>query len=210
MVRPPVVSPGLPVLATRSNLATSPTFTQPYYLNPNVSQRLQLTDRQLAQLREANARFQAHYQNEPGRLANLTPADRQRVLRELEYNYNADNLQAALTVFNRGQASRYRQLELQNRGLGAFTDPTVRRQLNLSSSQAYQLRTLDERTQRVRQDIDRAAQGNRVEANRRYEALQRDTEHRVNSILNANQRKTWQEMTGERFVAPANSGGSGR
>jgi hypothetical protein len=205
-----VVSPGSPVLATRSNPATPPTFTQPYYLNPSVSQQLKLTDRQLAQLREANARFQAHYQNELGRFANLSPTDRQRVLRELEHNYNADNLQAAVTVFTREQASRYRQLELQNRGLGAFTDPPVRRQLNLSSSQVDQLRALDERTQRARQEIDRAAQGNRVEANRRYEVLQRDTENRVNSILNANQRKALQEMIGERFVPPTNSGLSRR
>ncbi len=179
-----------------------PTFAPPLYLNPSVSQQLKLTDRQLAQLREANTRFQAHYQNELGRLANMSPADQQKVLKELQYNYNADVLQSTLAVFTRPQAIRYRQLELQNRGLAAFNDPTVKRQLNLSPGQVDRLRALDERTNRALREIDRATQGNRAEANRRYDTLQRETENRVNSILNANQRKTWQDMTGERFVLP--------
>ena len=89
---------------------------------------------------------------------------------------------------------------MQNRGPAAFSDAAVQRQLNLTRDQRDRLRTIDGQTNRSLRELARNTQGNRTEANRRYEAIQRETENQINSVLSPTQRRAWQEMTGERFT----------
>lgn len=177
-------------------------FGPPLYQNPNVSRSLNLSNDQLSRLRDTTTQLQAQYRNQALQLVNLPPAERTARMQELERNYTNDLTKHVDRVLTPEQRTRYRQLELQSRGPGVFADIAVQRQLNLTRDQRERLRAIDEQTNRALRELARTAQGNRTEANRRYEALLRDTDNQINSVLSPDQRRAWQEMVGERFTFP--------
>lgn len=112
------------------------------------------------------------------------------------------NMQQAQPGFTPEQMGRYRQMGLQSRGAGVFADIAVQRQLNLTRDQRDSLRAIDEQTSQALREMARNTQGNRVAASRRYEAILRDTDNQINSVLSPDQRRAWQEMIGGRSTSP--------
>ncbi len=176
-------------------------FGTPLFQNPNVSQALNLTPQQLAQLNEANRRLQAQFQRESGNVGRFSDPERNRRRQELMQAYNAELMQSAGTIMNPQQLSRYQQLELQNRGFDAFADVEVRRRLSLAEAQLQALQDLNQRSNQELQAILQSGR-NQEEALRRYDAWRWQTWNQRNAILNEIQRQTWSQMIGQPFNFP--------
>jgi len=111
---------------------------------------------------------------------------------------------------NDQQMSRYRQLDLQNRGFNAFMDSDVQKRLNLTPEQMRGIRDATEWSQQQMQDINRAGARDRDEGSRMYQTYQREFQQRLNKILNQDQQKTWRGMTGEPYQFRPSFGTTGR
>jgi len=179
---------------------TTGTLTFGPLQSTDVRRSLNITDEQWNRINQSNTQLQTQFRDDLSRLNALTPAERATRWQEIQGRYNTQFLRSAGDVLNPEQMNRLRQLDLQYQGVGAFGSADVQRRLNLTADQQRQLRDIE---QQYRRDLDAIRTGsstNREDAMRRWNDLQRQMQGRTNAILNAEQRQTWTQMTGQPFT----------
>src|SRR5262249_15197922 len=174
-------------------------FGTPLHQNPDIRKSLNLTDQQIQRLNEANQRWQTQIQDELGRVEKLDERQRTARMQELQQNYWTDPMKSAATILSEPQATRYRQLGLQSRGLEAFSDPDVQKGLSLNDDQRQQLQAASARYTQMMRDIDLAAKTDRNDAVKMWDEAQRIRHDQVQSILDGSQRRPWAGMIGEPY-----------
>jgi hypothetical protein len=130
----------------------------------------------------------------------LREAERAQRLAELSRSFNAEFMRSAGDILNEQQMLRFNQLNLQQQGLGAFTDPQLQKQLLLTEQQLLQLRKAGDVFDRDLQGILRDAAA--ADAQRRFDALMRLRSEQINSVLNQQQQQSFQRMIGQPFTFP--------
>lgn len=100
-------------------------------------------------------------------------------------------------VLSDKQLKRFKQIELQQRGLSAFADPAVQDKLNLSGSQKDTVKTILEDAAKEMRDL-RGGGFDRT-AFEKIAGIRKETLEKVTGVLSAEQKSTWREMTGDAF-----------
>jgi hypothetical protein len=198
--------------ASQGQVTQTYPYTMPLYRNPDVARDLSLTPAQVDRLNRETGRLQTRYRADWDQLS-----DRERAARrqDLAGRYNADWLRSAGTILNEQQVDRYRQLELQSRGLDAYTDPAVQRRLTLTDAQIRQLAELRDQRATEARNIHPTDRLRTDDSLRRWRDFEVETENRINRILTENQLRRWRDMTGRPFNFPPSGptpapGGTGR
>jgi hypothetical protein len=176
-----------------------PGINNPLFRNPEVSRALNINQNQLQQLNQANQQLQDRFRNDFSRLPDNEAARAMR-MQELTRNFNNEFARSAGTILSADQLNRYRQIELQSQGLGAFGDPQVQRSLNLNSPQRDHLQNLQQQYQRQFDDIRQLAQDNPQAAEQRFNRLRSQMATQINGILTPEQQRAWSQMTGDPFM----------
>lgn len=130
-----------------------------------------------------------------------------QVKKELEItDEQMEKLPAALSkalkeVLDDKQHKRLRQIQLQLQGVRAYTDAEVQQQLKMTAEQKENIKTLLEEQAREQAEIFKEAKGagGFQGIQEKIQGLQKDTNTKVNSVLTADQRKAFRQMTGEEF-----------
>jgi len=185
-----------------AQVTPSSPYTTPLYRNPDVARNLDLTRDQIDRLNQATDRLQGRYRDQFDRVNRLDERARDARRQELLRNYSGDWTRSAGDIFNERQMSRYRQLELQSRGLDAFRDPDVRRRLNLTDEQYRKLSDLGTRVDEERQNIPATERLQTRDTLRNWRDFMGRTQRSMNDILTDEQRRAWREMTGDPFDFP--------
>jgi len=189
--------------------AVAPITFAPLYQNGDVRRALNFTDQQMRLLNDANQRLMNSYQQDLSALNTVTPTERAARQAELQRLYDQRFMQSARLVLQPQQLDRYQQIVLQQRGLGAFTDPAVQQRLGLTQQQIANLVNL---SNQYEQNVQSAvanpqAANNAAELRDRQalqlrdrQALQSKYQSQLSTILNPAQIQTWQSMTGAPFT----------
>lgn len=108
-------------------------------------------------------------------------------------------------LLNADQQKRYRQLQLQQRGVSAVADKPVADALKLSDEQKSKVQALlDTQRQEMRTLFEGArGPGNFQELRPKMEVLRKQTDEKITALLTADQQKQWKEMLGAPFTFPA-------
>ena len=179
-------------------LGTQNHFGVPLYQNADVRRSLNLTDAQLRQLSSNSPQYLQQLQNQLGRLASLSESERTAALQNLQAGSQQEFWRSATSVFTPEQTQRYRQLEYQYQGPGAFSNPEVRSRLNLTNDQTQRLQELhDQNTHWMQMFL--APGGAGQDASARYSDYRQQLNEKTNAILNPDQRQTWQGMIGDPY-----------
>jgi hypothetical protein len=194
----PMLSGQNPIGQTAPALGTQNHFGVPLYQSADVRRSLNLTDAQIAQLSNSNPQLQQQLPNQLSRVASLPASERAAELQKLQAGGQQEFWRSATSVFTPEQVKRYRQLEFQYQGPGAFSNPEVRSRLNLSTDQAQRLQELHEQNTHWMQ-MFLAPGGSGQDAATRYSDYRRQLSEKTNAILNPDQRRVWQEMTGDPY-----------
>jgi hypothetical protein len=89
---------------------------------------------------------------------------------------------------------RFNQLNLQHQGIGAFSDPQIAQQLNLTAQQRQQMRAL---AGEWRQQLRQLQAGRRTNlTTQQFNALQSQFLGRVNTVLTPEQQQQWAQLIG--------------
>jgi len=187
-------------------------YTPPLYYNQDVARALNLTPEQINRLNQETGRLQTSYRTDWDR---LNERDRAARRDELLRRYNTDWMRSAGSILNEQQANRYRQLDLQNRGLDALSEAEVQRRLNLTDAQQRQLRELRDRTETERRNLPSTDRLRSDDGLRRWRDFQDQTRSRMNRILTEEQQRSWRDLTGTPYNFPPSGptpapGGTGR
>ena len=111
---------------------------------------------------------------------------------------------ALAEVLTEKQAKRLRQIELQQRGVSAFTDKMVSTELKLTDDQTMALKT-------IATDSAKEMRGGGFGAGGRekIEAARKEAMEKAQDVLSADQKKMWVVMTGDPFKLEMPAAGGG-
>jgi hypothetical protein len=116
------------------------------------------------------------------------------------------------------QTKRLKQLEIQFAGLRAFAEADVQKELKLTDKQKDEIKEISESATKDSQELMATARsgGGRPdpaklqEVGKKVQAVQKEAQDKVAGLLTDAQKKTWAEMTGEKFDKFERFGQGGR
>lgn len=122
-------------------------------------------------------------------------------------------LKALADVLNPEQMKRLKQIDLQVKGYKALNDSKVQTALKMTSEQKDNIKTIIDDSDREMREIMKEAQGGGggfQEIREKMTTLRKEAQTKALGVLNADQKREWQEMTGEEFKLDFGPGGGFR
>ena len=98
------------------------------------------------------------------------------------------------------QFTRLTQIELQQRGAAALTDPQIAKKLSVTDEQAGKVKTMMADMNAEAREIQQSAGDDRQAAMQKVQALRTETNAKVMALMSDDQQKAWKEMTGEPYT----------
>lgn len=177
----------------------------PWFSNPTIRQQLQLNDDQFNQLNKGYTQSWSRY-NQGLTGLDKTLADEQRIQRnqDLTGAFYKDFSKSTDGVFTDKTArQRYNQLDLQYRGYGAFSDPAIQQQLNLTDEQRQKFNKYHNEWNHQMHAWQRDFANDRDGVTSKFSDARKEWQNRINSTLTPEQRTMWNDMRGKPFDFPA-------
>jgi hypothetical protein len=167
--------------------------------NPDVQKELKLSDEQVTKTKDVLQNVSATFKEKFAALKDTPQEDRQAKMQEIMKAMSAENDKVLKDVLNADQQKRLKQLELQQRGADAFTDPEVEKALSMTAEQKEKIKTLNEDSRKEMREIFQNAAGNFQEAMTKIQTLRKETLEKTTATLTDAQKTKWKEMTGAPF-----------
>jgi hypothetical protein len=117
---------------------------------------------------------------------------------ELSKNVESEVRKAIGAGLEKGQLKRFHQIELQFQGIRALQNTEVVAALRLTDEQKDRAKALNQELNSKLQDLLPTGR-DQAEAFQAQQKLRREAADRIPSILTPDQRKTWEELTGNPF-----------
>lgn len=115
---------------------------------------------------------------------------------------------ALADVLDAKQQKRLREIELQQKGTNALADASVQKDLKLSEDQTKNIKTIIEDSRKARAEMFKDLKGGDFAGMReKMQAMQKETNEKLNEVLTAEQRRSWKQMQGEEFKLVTPGGG---
>ena len=181
--------------------------SRPWFGNAAVRRQLKIDDDQYNTLNKAYVQYWTPYnQVVVGVPADLDEQQRQQRIAAAYGTFHKDFNTASAKVFvDPDIRNRYNQLNLQYQGYAAFNDPTVQTRLRLTDEQRQNFnRYYTDWNKQMNTYADEYAK-DRDGVNRQFSTSWKQQRDRINETLTPEQRKSWNEMTGESYDFPADA-----
>lgn len=163
--------------------------------NEGVQKELNITDDQKTKLREALGKVREDHKDDLAKLRDRDTAreERQKLMKTL----NDDMNKALSSTLDEKQMKRLHQIGLQTQGARAFLNPEVQSKLKLTDEQKGKIKDINEEAGKQMREIFQG--GFNEEAQKKMAELRKGTLEKTTGVLTADQKKTWQDMTGKPF-----------
>jgi hypothetical protein len=180
---------------------------RPWFGNAGVRRQLKIDDSQYNTLNNAYTQYWTPYNQAVVAIpADVDEAQRQQKIAAAYGTFNKGFNQATAKVFvDPDLRNRYNQLHLQYQGYGAFHDPTVQERLKLTDEQRQNFNRYYTDWNKQMNTYAQEYATNPETVNKQWGDTWKQTRSRINETLTPEQRKTWNEMTGEAYDFPADA-----
>jgi hypothetical protein len=166
--------------------------------NQGVQKELKLTKEQTSKAEAVARAVREKYHGEFAKFEELDAQARFEKTAEIVRNMTSESNKGLADVLKPEQMKRYRQIQLQQLGLMAFTEPDVRSKLKLSDEQVGRIRKINAESQSQRRESTQGS-GKRGDMQKKAETLGKDRMDKALAVLSADQKPVWKDMTGEPF-----------
>jgi Spy/CpxP family protein refolding chaperone len=168
--------------------------------NEGVQKELKMDQAQIEKAQKITQDVRAKFRDDFTKLQDVPQEQRFQKMQELNQKISDETMKALKDVLKDEQVKRLNQIQLQQRGIDAFTDSEVQTALKLTGEQKDKIKTITDDFRRDQREIFQGARGgNFQEAQQKTAALRKETLEKVTSLLNADQKKAWKDLTGEPF-----------
>jgi hypothetical protein len=162
--------------------------------NEDVQKELKLTDEQKEKVKEfAPVQAQARGQRQQGQGRGNREANPEAAKAAEKF------VKETLTA---DQQKRFQQITYQVKGVAAFTEEDVQKELKLTDEQKTKFKALaEDYTKDARELMQgaRGAGGNNQEIAQKRQAMTKDYSEKAQGLLTGDQKKAWKELTGAPF-----------
>jgi hypothetical protein len=166
--------------------------------NQDVQKELKLTKEQTSKAEAVARAVREKYHGEFAKFEELDARARLDKMAEIVRNMTSETNKGLADVLKPEQMKRYRQIQLQQIGVMAFTEPDVQSKLKLNDEQVGRIRKINTESQTQRREFAQGG-GNRRETQKKRETRGKDSMAKALAVLSADQKQVWKEMTSEPF-----------
>lgn len=161
--------------------------------NKSVQSALKLDDAQTEKIakiaEETRGKMRDAFQDSQ----NLSQDERRQKMQSIN-----EEVQKSLTdVLKPEQAKRFHQIQLQQRGADALSDPEVQAKLNLTDDQKSKLTDIREDVRKQMEGLRGDSGGDRQAAMEKFRTIRKESQDKAFAVLTDEQRASWKELTGE-------------
>ena len=168
--------------------------------NEGVQKELKLTDQQTSKAEAVAREVREKYHGEFAKVEDLDAQERSEKTAEIVRTMTSETNKGLADVLKPEQMKRYRQIQLQQLGLRAFTEPEVQSKLKLTDDQVGQIRRINAVFQGQRRALSQGGGGgNREEMRKKEATLGKESLDKALAVLSADQKQAWKDLTGEPF-----------
>ena len=167
--------------------------------NPGVQKELKLDEGQVEKATALAAEVRTKMTAMRDDLQGLEGQELMTKRAELVKPINEDGMKKAKDFLKEGQLARLDQIELQQRGANALNDSVIAKKLAITEEQTIKVKSIMADMQSEAGEIRQSAGDDRQAAMQKIQALRKETNTKVMSLMTDDQKKTWKEMTGEPF-----------
>jgi hypothetical protein len=167
--------------------------------NEGVQKELKLTDEQTSKAEAVARDVRAKHHGEFAKVEDLDAQERSEKTAEIVRTMTSETNKGLADVLTPEQMKRYRQIQLQQLGLRAFTEPEVQSKLKLTDDQVGQIRRINADSQSQRRELIQGGGGgggNREEMRKKEATLGKESTDKALAVLSADQKQAWKDMTG--------------
>jgi hypothetical protein len=169
--------------------------------NQGVQKELKLTAEQTSKAEAVARDVRAKHHGEFAKVDDLNAQERPEKMAEIVRAMTSETNKGLADVLKPEQMKRYRQIQLHQLGLMAFTEPEVRSKLKLTDDQVGQIRKINADSQSQRRELTQGGGGgNRDEMQKKAATLGKESMDKALAVLSADQKQSWKDMTGEPFA----------
>jgi Spy/CpxP family protein refolding chaperone len=161
--------------------------------NESVQKELNVTDEQKTKLTEALDKVRENHKDDLEKFRDLSMEERQKLMRTI----NEENTKAVRGILDDKQMKRLKQITWQTQGAQAFQDPEVQKSLKLTDEQKDKIKAINEDSGKQMRELFQG--GFNEETRKKMQDLRKETLDKCSAVLTADQKKSWQEMTGKPF-----------
>jgi hypothetical protein len=170
--------------------------------NPAVQKELKLDEAQIEKATKLATETREKMTSLGEQLQDIPQNERMAKRQELAKPINESAMKTAAAFLKPEQIKRFHEIELQQRGIQALSDPIVTKKLSITTEQETKVKSLATDMQSEVAEIMQSAGDDRAAAMLKVTTLRKETLTKVMALMTDDQKKTWKEMTGEPFTVP--------
>jgi Spy/CpxP family protein refolding chaperone len=178
---------------------------------PNVQKEIKLTEEQLKKYEEFNKGNESKRQEMREAFQNMDREKAQEIQKELA----AATEKFIKDTLNADQSKRLKQISRQANGPNAFTDEETAKELKLTDEQKDGIKKIVEDLGSQSKEAFTGADFQDQEAmaalRKKVQGMRTEATEKITKMLTADQKKTWKDLTGDKFdLPPGGPGGFGK
>jgi hypothetical protein len=200
--QPMAPMPSMPsTMPAHGSSQTNPVGQHPNTLlqRQDVRQHLNLTQTQVNQLNTAMQQLQGRMNQNANTPNQQNTTQHSSSTQQMNQTARAEMMRAAGQILNDRQMGRFRQIDIQSRGLSAFSEPEIRRQLNLTDQQSAQLQKANQQNQQQMSTINTMHQTNPQAALQMLQTSLQANQTLLSQTLSQSQMQSLRGMVGQPF-----------
>jgi len=167
--------------------------------NKSVQKELKLSDEQIEKADKAATEMREKMQEKFSELRDLDQQERQEKMQSLMKEMSTESKKAADGILKPEQTKRLTQIQYQVMGFGAFSDPDVQAKLKMTDEQKNKVKDLQEESMTQMRDLREQFQNDREGAMKKMTEMRTELANKATAMLSDDQKKSWKELTGEKF-----------
>ncbi len=174
-------------------------------LNKSVQDELKLTDDQKAGLKKV----QETMMTAMGKAREEAGMDREKMMEAMKTVNEETTKEIAKIELTAPQAKRFKEIQLQQKGLQAYNDPEVQKTLALTDKQKDEIKDIVENLAKDSKEIREAAGNDRTKMRETFtkiQALNKEAKEKVVALLTTDQKTAWVALAGDRQVTTTEAG----
>jgi len=184
-------------------------------MNESVQKELKLSEDQVSKIKQVNTQLFEKHKDDFSKLQDLSQEERGEKRREIGKTMSTERKKELAGVLKPEQEKRLKEIWIQQRGLQAFQEVDVQKELSLTDEQKETIKVIGEDSRKDMQELMQGAGGGRgrgfsPELQKKMAAVRKEAMDKAVATLKDDQKTKWKEMTGKPFeVVYAGFGGGG-
>ena len=173
-------------------------------VHPQVQEELKLDQSQLDKTRDLVDEMREKQKTMFAQLEGLAGEERSKKAREIAASQAEEGIKALGLLLRPEQFARFRQVDLQQRGASAFTDPKVAGELELTPDQSEKLGSVVDRSVLRLREAPSKTRGDRRAAMELVRTIRKETDAEAVALLTDAQKEAWKRLIGGPLELSAN------